>query len=176
MLSLSSTLFTKQLLFAWRVSAMRGEVYGQQRHSPSTCSHHNRLPLCIGHHKFVSPIFTCLNSNLQAETINIVSAVKEINTVIATLQNVRDNINPYHSEWFSTVDVVGTGPSLPRRCGCQTHRSNIPADSPSQYYNQSLSLYLITYSLRWRHALPLTTKPLCWGCPLCHQLWWPWRV
>ena len=90
-----------------------------------------------------------LTINLQAETIDIVSAIKEIDTVIATLLNVRNNIDTYHSEWFSTVekmcDVVGTEPSLPRRCGRQTHRSNVPADSPSQYYSRSISIPVLDH-------------------------------
>ena len=94
----------------------------------------------------------CMESicKVYGETIDIVSAIKEIDTVIATLQNVRNNIDTYHSEWFSTVekmcDAVGTEPSLPRRCGRQTHRSNVMfsmlVDIPS------LFLYLTTYSLR----------------------------
>ena len=42
-----------------------------------------------------------LTSNLQAETKDIVVAVKEINDVIMTLQNVRTNIETYHSQWFT---------------------------------------------------------------------------
>ena len=60
-----------------------------------------------------------LTSNLQAETKDIVATVKEIDTVTATLQSVRDNIDTHHSQWFSTVEKmradVGTEPSLPRR-------------------------------------------------------------
>ena len=79
-----------------------------------------------------------LTSNLQEESKDIVAAVWEVDNVIAILQNARNNIDTYHSRWFATVEKictgVGTECSVPRRCSHQTHRSNIPADSPSQYY------------------------------------------
>ena len=85
-----------------------------------------------------------LTSNLQSETKDIVLAVKES----MTLQNVRTNIETYHSQWF-TVRVkmcagVGTVPAIPRRCSHQMNRSNVPADSPSQY---SISLPLLDHLL-----------------------------
>ena len=62
-----------------------------------------------------------LTSNLQAEAKDIVAAIKEIVGVIATLQDVRDNISTHHRRWCSSVERmcsdVGTVPSLPRRSG-----------------------------------------------------------
>ena len=92
-----------------------------------------------------------LTSNLQAVTKDIIAAVEEINNVITTLQNVRDNINTHHSCWFSTVEKMcadaGTEPAVPRRCSCQTHRSNVPADTSSEYYCRSLSIPLLDHLL-----------------------------
>ena len=92
-----------------------------------------------------------LTSNLQAETKDIVAAVGEINNVISTLQNVRDNVNTYHSRWFSTVEKMcedtGTVPSVPRRCGRQIHRSNVPACTPCEYYCRSISIPLLDHLL-----------------------------
>ena len=42
---------------------------------------------------------------------------------------------------------VGTVPSLPRRSGRQVHRSNVPADTPSEYYCRSLSIPLLDHLL-----------------------------
>ena len=57
----------------------------------------------------------------------------------------------YHSCWFSTVEKmcgdVGTEPSLPRRCGHQTHRSNVPGDTPCEYYCRSISIPLLDHLL-----------------------------
>ena len=73
-----------------------------------------------------------LTSNLQAETKDTVSAVKEIGNVIATLQDIRDNVHTRLFQWFSTVEklctYVGTVPFVLRRCGRQIHRSNTPAE------------------------------------------------
>ena len=46
-----------------------------------------------------------LTSNLQAEAKDIVAAIKEIDGVIATLQNVRDNISTHHRRWYSSVEI-----------------------------------------------------------------------
>ena len=92
-----------------------------------------------------------LTSNLQAEAKDIVAAVKEIDGVIATLQDVRDNISTHHRMWYSSVERmcsdVGTVPSLPRRSGRQIHRNNVPADTPSEYYCRSLSIPLFDHLL-----------------------------
>ena len=91
-----------------------------------------------------------LTSNLQAETKDIIAAVGEINTVISTLPNVRDNIDTHHSRWFSTVKMcedLGTEPSVPRRCSRQNHQSNIPVSTPSEYYCRSLSIPLVDHLL-----------------------------
>jgi len=75
----------------------------------------------------------------------------EINNIISTLQNVRDNISTHHSSWFSTVEKMcsnmGIEPSIPRRCTHQTHRSSIPTDTPSEYYCRSISIPLLDHLL-----------------------------
>ena len=42
-----------------------------------------------------------LTTNLQAESRDIVCAVREIETVTATIQDVRDNVQTHHSKCFS---------------------------------------------------------------------------
>lgn len=42
---------------------------------------------------------------------------------------------------------VGTEPSLPRRCSWQIHRSNIPADTPSEYYCCSVLIPMLDHLL-----------------------------
>ena len=71
-----------------------------------------------------------LTSSLQAEAKDIVAAVREIDTVTATLQDVCDNIDTHHSRWFLAISEmlsqVGVELSVTRRCGRQIHRSNLP--------------------------------------------------
>ena len=79
-----------------------------------------------------------LTRSLQAEAKDIVQAVSEISSVKATLQDVRNNVEEHHGKWFAKMEElcarVNTEPSLPRLCGRQRHRPNIPAQSPSEYF------------------------------------------
>ena len=54
------------------------------------------------------------------------------------------NVDFHHRQWFTEIEemchAVGTIPSLPRTCGRQTHRSNIEAETPSQYYRQVVTI------------------------------------
>ena len=89
-----------------------------------------------------------LTSSLHAEAKDI---VREINTVIATVQEVCDNIDTHHSRWFLTISdmlsQVGVEPSVPRRCGRQIHRSNLPAGTPSEYYRRTISIPVVDHLL-----------------------------
>ena len=92
-----------------------------------------------------------LTTNLQAEAKDIVEAVKDIGSVKAALNNVRSNIDEHHNSWFQKVQQmcseVDVEPSLPRRCGRQIHRSNMPADTPSSFYCRSVSIPLLDHLL-----------------------------
>ena len=92
-----------------------------------------------------------LTSSLQAEAKDIVAGMGEIDTVTATIQDIRDNIDTYHTEWFLTISEmlsqVGEEPSIPRRCGRQTHHSNVPAASPSEYYKRVISIPVVDHLL-----------------------------
>ena len=79
------------------------------------------------------------------------TAVREIDNVTATLQDVRDNIQTHHAQWFVTITEmlsgVGMKPSVPRRCSRQTHRSNVPADTPKEYYCRTISIPVLDHLL-----------------------------
>ena len=92
-----------------------------------------------------------LTSSLQAEAKDIVVAVREIDTVTATVQAVRDNIDTHHTRWFLTISEmlsqVGVEPSVPRRCGRQIYRSSLPADTPAEYYRRTISIPVVDHLL-----------------------------
>jgi hypothetical protein len=77
-----------------------------------------------------------------------VSSVTEIENVTTTIQNVGDQItlNGFMIAENMCTDV-GAVPSLPRICGKQIHRSNIPADSPSEYFRSTISIPLLDHLL-----------------------------
>ena len=62
------------------------------------------------------------------------------------MSHIRVNIDRYHDEWYSQTcklaQKINANESVPRTCARQTTRENFPAESPSHYYNVSLSLPL----------------------------------
>ena len=72
------------------------------------------------------------------------------------LAAVREDVATHHSVWFDKVermcDAVGIEPSLPRICGRQRHRSNVPADTPSEFYRRTISIDHLLSELDTRFA------------------------
>uniref|UniRef100_A0A1X7TQY6 DUF4371 domain-containing protein n=1 Tax=Amphimedon queenslandica TaxID=400682 RepID=A0A1X7TQY6_AMPQE len=111
-----------------------------------------------------------LTANLQGSSTDIIHAVKEIETITSTIQNIRDNIDTYHDEWFTEIkevcDTAGTVPSTPRTCARQAHCSNTPASSPSEHYLHTISIPLIDHLLfelksRFSSHQPVALLSLC---------------
>ena len=48
-------------------------------------------------------VLTC---NLQSEAKDIVDAVKEVNSLTSTLQNVREHVDSHHSTWFTEIEKM----------------------------------------------------------------------
>ncbi len=92
-----------------------------------------------------------LTTSLQAEAKDIVAAMREVDNVIEAVNNVRNNIDTYHAEWFLTVckllEEVGREPSIPRRCGRQAHRTNIPATTPVEYFRRTITVPVLDHLL-----------------------------
>ncbi len=90
-----------------------------------------------------------LTCSLQAEAKDIVQAVAEINHVLTTLQDVRKNVAVHHSKWFAKVEQMcedlSIQPALPRRCARQQHRSNVPAQNVSDYYQRVVTIPLLDH-------------------------------
>ena len=133
---------------------------GTRNWSPDSVTDASTLLLAMTTTDFISALVittACLKyllgltRSLQAEAKDIVQAVSEINNVKATLQDVRNNIEKYHDEWFADVesmcDSVGVELSLPRLCGRQRHRPNVPAQSPSDYFRRTISIPIVDHLL-----------------------------
>ena len=89
---------------------------------------------------------------LQSRSIDICTAYREASVVITVLTDVRQNINQHHSQWFKSAvhiseKIKGSPPSMPRCCGRQTQRQNVPAETPEDYYRRSLTVPFIDYML-----------------------------
>ena len=95
-----------------------------------------------------------LTKSLQSEAKDIVQAVSEIDNltiVLQDLQDLRENVERYHDQWFAEVEelstAIGKEPSLPRLCGRQTHCSNIPSQTPKEYYRLTITIPLLDHML-----------------------------
>ena len=63
----------------------------------------------------------------------------EISTVLKAIQQVRESVDVKNKRWFQEGQDMGEPfdapqPSIPRRCGRQSHRDNFPSDTPEEYY------------------------------------------
>ena len=133
---------------------------GSTKWTPDSLTDANTLLLAISTTDFISALviankclsyLLALTRSLQAEAKDIVQAVSEIDNLMSVLLDVRENVETHHSTWFTEVEkkceAVGTEPSLPRLCGRQSHRSNTPAQTPSEYYRRTITIPVLDHLL-----------------------------
>ena len=127
---------------------------GSHKWSPESLTDAHTLLLAITTTDFISALvitneclhyFLGLTRSLQQE------AVSEVDTLTSSLKQVRENVDSHHDEWFETVSEmcssVGTTPSMPRTCGRQRHRANIPASTPSEYFKRTITVPILDHFL-----------------------------
>ena len=133
---------------------------GSHKWSPQSLTDAHTLLLAITTTEFISALvitneclhyFLGLTRSLQQEAKDIVQAVSEVDTLTSSLNNVRENVDTHHNEWFETVSEmcssVGTTPSMPRTCGRQCHRTNTPASTPSEYFKRTITVPILDHFL-----------------------------
>lgn len=90
-----------------------------------------------------------LTKSLQAESKDIVEAVQEIDSLKQELATKREDVDSLHSEWFEEIEKlcesVNIEPSLPRLCGRQRHRDNVPAQTPAEYYRRTITIPVLDH-------------------------------
>ena len=78
------------------------------------------------------------------KSIDIAQAGDLIKNTGAWLQDFRTDIDRFHGMWMEEISAlcgkVGVEPSIPRRCGRQTQRSYVPAESVESYYQRSVTI------------------------------------
>ena len=89
---------------------------------------------------------------LQSRSIDICTAYREVNVVKAVLADVRENISQHHSQLYQAAvqlseNINSSPPSIPRRCGKQTQRANVSAETPEEYYRRALTIPFIDHLL-----------------------------
>lgn len=93
-----------------------------------------------------------LSVSLQLSSIDICKAYKYVSKTKKSVQHVRDNVDDFNSNWFDIAkgksEAVGAdGPALPRRCGRQRDRNNVPAEEPAEYYKRSITIPFLDHLL-----------------------------
>lgn len=150
-----------QKLHSSIVACMEGITSeGRSKWSPDSVTDASTLLLAITTTEFLSALVITtgclqyllgLTCSLQAEAKDIVQAVSGVKNVIATLRDVRDNVERYHNEWFTEVgkmcNGMGTTPSMPRLCSRQCHRLNVTASNPSEYYRRTITVPVLDHLL-----------------------------
>lgn len=88
-----------------------------------------------------------LTVKLQKQSVNDGSAFHEVDTIISTLQDVRENVETYTATWFKSAEELATtfeiSVARQRTCGRQQHRPNIPSESIQDYYRMNLCIPLL---------------------------------
>ena len=133
---------------------------GSSSWTPDSLTDASTLLLAISTTDFLSALviassslsyLMALTKSLQSEAKDIVEAVTEISNLRAVLQDLRDNVDDYHDQWFAEVEqmctTIGAEPSLPRLCARQTHRSNVPSQTPKEYYRRTITIPLLDHML-----------------------------
>ncbi|CAN8017391.1 unnamed protein product [Ixodes persulcatus] len=98
--------------------------------------------------EFIRPIAT----KLQKRDGSIADAYSMIDTTLARLKPVRDEIDAEFSYWFQMAEElassVDTALVKPRVAGIQRNRSNAPASSVSEYYRRNVALPFLDHVIQ----------------------------
>ena len=87
---------------------------------------------------------------LQGSAKDILSAYEDISLVTEELKSIRENVEkefpPIFQKMLTMANVSGHEDiTIPRRCGKQTYRSNVEADSPEVYWRRSTFLPFLDF-------------------------------
>ena len=131
---------------------------GSSKWSRDSLTDANTLSLAITTTEFLSALVitsSCLSylmpltKSLQSEAQELVQAVSEVNSCVSVFQNLGKDVDKNHDRWFSEVQQLaastGIELSLPRLCGRQTQRSNIPSQTPKEYYWRTITIPLLDH-------------------------------
>ena len=94
-----------------------------------------------------------LSCKLQGAALDIVKGYEMVTNVTSVLMHARQNEQEYDAvfdKMIAMVDVIGNGSSLeiPRHCGRQTQRSNIPAETLKEYFRLAIYISYLDYLLQ----------------------------
>ena len=93
-----------------------------------------------------------LRISLQSSSLDICKAYKSVTCTVRAVQMVRDEVDKYSHQWLDLAveksDAVGAeGPCIPRRCGRQRNRSNVPAETAEEYFKRTVIIPFLDHLL-----------------------------
>ena len=92
-----------------------------------------------------------LSVKLQGPYVDVARAHREIETVKATLQGVRSNVESFHEHIYTRASQIAqsvdTEESTSRLASRQQHRRNIAAPNCTEYYRLNLTIPLVDHLL-----------------------------
>jgi hypothetical protein len=93
-----------------------------------------------------------LSVGLQSSSLDICKAYEEVDSTRRSIEHVRSNVEQFNLEWFAIAEsksaAVGAGsPTLPRRCGRQVARCNVPAETPCEYFKRAITIPFLDHLL-----------------------------
>lgn len=88
-----------------------------------------------------------ISSKLQKREQDVYDAYKMITTVIENINSTRNNIDTIFDLWYGEVltlgEHVGVTESVPRKTSLQRNRTNVPSDTPCDYYKRAIAIPLL---------------------------------
>jgi len=117
--------------------------------------------------KVLLEVLSCLRGltlKLQMEDIDVLYAYEEVRTVVSTLKSMRSDSEKVFKRIYAATtklgkDLHGDDFELkpPRISGRQTHRNNLQADTPEQYYRTTFFNEIHPFPMNMTHEQNLTS-------------------
>ena len=90
-----------------------------------------------------------LSVKLQGRYVDVVRANRVVSLVKSALQRNREAVDLFHNRVYKKAiqiaTMVNVEESAPRTTGRQTHRSNVPASCPSEYYCRLITIPMVDH-------------------------------
>ena len=87
--------------------------------------------------------------SLQRSHTDIVNAFGHVNAKIASLKDVRERIGTFHGTWFEKAaqlaEQLEVPVCMPRLCGLQRNRNNVPVTDPEGYYRAVITIPFVDH-------------------------------
>ena len=113
-------------------------------------------------YRLLHPVFS-ITQKLQGGTIDMVKAYQEVQSCILDMRVVQDKIEEEFFVICRQAERITTSldvsPSVPRTVSRQMNRSNIPANTPEEYYRRVLTIPVSALTLSFTLSPPLSVIP-----------------